>query len=232
MSENKPAGQPATPPVKTRNPVERIIVWGLIGGLLVLLAVEANSWWQQKEILNSLAAKVKAAEESTTVSSITEIDVQTAMGGKKPVSSTTLKGDGQSPYGARRIDKYSWFTLSPVNKRDIYVFYGAAGKNANEHAEVIAIQPDDLVNSPSPPPQVATGEQPPNGEGGGPGGRRGGRRGLNNGTSDAENKPDGDKPDGDKPDGDKPDADKEDGDKPDATKPTEKTPADTDKDSE
>jgi hypothetical protein len=219
MAENNPTPQPAKPAAKPRNPVERVIVWGFIAAMLVLVAVEANSWWQHKQAFAALVAKTKAVDEAADAPAVTEAVIKDYFQGKQPSHSAPPER-GNNFNGASRIDIYSWFTISPVNKREIYVYYGSATKDDTNGPDVLAVQiKNEAPPAPSAPPQVASGEQPsagpPPGGGmmmpgmqGGPGGGRRGRPGAGDG-SDA-SKTDGDKSDADKPAEDKTGDDKAD----------------------
>src|SRR5262249_7096438 len=151
------------------------------------------SWWQQKSVLNELLPKLRAVEE-TSAPPVTEADVKKAVGGKQPAKSEDLSKSANRPYGASRVDVYSWFTVSPVNKRDIYVYYGKTGAQDKEGPEVLSIQGDDKEDKPQqvasggaapasgPPTGGASGMMPRPPGGGGPGaggpgaaGPRGGR---------------------------------------------------------
>jgi hypothetical protein len=209
MAEN-PTPQPAKPAAKPRNPVERVIVWGFIAVMLVVVAVEGNSWWQHKQALADLIAKTSAVDKAPDAQAITEADIKAYFQGKQPSHSSPPEA-GNNFTGASRIDVYSWFTISPVNKREIYVYYGRATKDDKGGPEVLAIQ----VKDEAPPPQVASGEAPPAQGGppqgmmmpgmqGGPGGGPGGRPAAGHDASTAG----GEKASDDKAEGEKPADDK------------------------
>jgi hypothetical protein len=221
MAEINPTPQPAKPTAKPRNPVERVIVWGFIAAMLVLVAVEGNSWWQHKQAFAALSAKTKAVDEQPNAPAVTEADIKAYFQGKQPREVPLQAGNNFT--GASRIHAYSWFTISPVNKREIYVYYGSASKEDKNGPEVLAIQvKDEAPPAPTAPTQVASGGQPPEGGmmspgmPGGAGGRRG-RPGAGDGSATPatdDEKTAGDKSDGDKPVGDdKPNEDKADDEK-------------------
>src|SRR5262245_61185256 len=224
MAESNPTPQAAKPAAKPRNPVERVIVWGFIAAMFVLVAVEGNSWWQHKQAFAALSAKTKAVDETPDAPSVTEADIKAYFQGKEPTPKKPEAGNNFT--GASRIDVYSWFTISPVNKREIYVYYGKESKHDKNGPEVLAIQIKD--EAPPAPPRIAGGEPssgPPPGAGmmmppgmqGGPGGGRRGRPGGDDESSTAT--PDADKAAGNNPatdasDDDKPAEDKSGDDKP------------------
>ena len=193
MAETTPTPQPAAPAAKPRNPVEKLLVRGFIAAALVLIAVEANSWWQQKSVLDALLPKLKLIEVDAKAPAVTEADVKKAVGGKEPDKEKSTSGlnTAVSHFGASRMDVYSWFTISPVNKREMYVYYGKAGKHDKDGPEVLSIQTDN-----EPPPKVvsekvAGGDQPapaaggPGMMGGGPGMMGGGPGMMGGGPGEA-----------------------------------------------
>jgi hypothetical protein len=213
MAENNPTPQPAKPAAKSRNPVEKIIVRGFIAVMLVLVAVEANSWWQHKQALAELIEKTSAVDKVADAPAVTEADIKEYFRGRKPSRSAPPE-TGNNFTGASRIDVYSWFTISPVNKRDIYVYYGRETSTDTKGPEVLAIQvKDEAPPAPPAPPQVAAGDQSGAGPGapagagmmpGMPGGRGGGGRGRPGaGAASAAATSDDDKTAGDKPEGEK-----------------------------
>lgn len=62
--EPKPSGKAAKKPSKPRSPVERIIVWGLIGLLVIVLGVEAHGKMSYDASLSSSQAQIAATENS------------------------------------------------------------------------------------------------------------------------------------------------------------------------
>lgn len=120
MSASKPAS-PTTTPKKPRSPVERAIVWGGILLLLVLCAVEYTSKQAHSNAVESLLKRIKDAEESGA--DVKSSDVKIAVGNKVPrvedVAGQFLAN------GGKRLEIYSWFSVSPLKKREMYVYYGA-----------------------------------------------------------------------------------------------------------
>jgi hypothetical protein len=228
MSESSPAPQQCSPTAKRRNPVERLLVRGFIGVMLVLVAVESNSWWRHKSALDTLRAKIRAFETAADSPAVKEADVKAVVGGMLPVKTEDLKGKGISN-GASRLDVYSWFTISPFKKRELYVYYGHQGPADKEGAEVLEVEPDDQVAEPIQVKELTEEEKEQNrkammGAGGVGGGvERGGagameqlRKSMMGGAGAAPERAGGERPparDADKPAGDQPAGDKATGDK-------------------
>ena len=138
----QPTNAPAT---KGRNPVERLIVWGLIGVLVVAVAIEFQSRRSHGNAISTLAEMVEAIDKDPKKPEVTEDDVKKVVGDKKP-SRTEEFAIGKIPAnGARRLEIYSWFTLNPGSKREMWVYYGAKGQNANEKAAVIEVQASEVM---------------------------------------------------------------------------------------
>ena len=245
MADSHPPQATNRPVAKTRSPVERLLVWGLIGALLVAAAIEFQSRKSHQQALATLQDGLDLVDKNPSQPEVTEADVKAAVGGKKPLKTEDLTGEKTAANGAKRLEVYSWFTLNPTSKREIWVWYAAKGKNPGELATVIEVQSSETIGEGPKmaasdsgneeggsagmmgPPGGMTG--PPGGMGGGRGmggppgmmggpGGRSGRPGAAKAADDAD-KADTDKPDADKPDADNPDADKPDADKPDADNP-------------
>ena len=216
MAESNPTPQSSAPAGKPRNPVELFLVRGFIVVMLILIAIEGNSWWQHRKAIAALGEKMKAVDEAADSPAVTEAVVKDLLGGKARDRSVKPEA-GNNFTGASRIDVYSWFTISPFNKREIYVYYGRESEEDKNGPEVLAVQVKD--EAPPAPPQVA-GEQQPPPAGAGPGGMMpgmmggpgGGRRGRPDGHSS-------EAPSAEGADGDKADADKSGDDKPGDDKP-------------
>ena len=148
MSENNPAPPTAEPTAKPRNPVERLLVRGFIGVMLVVVAVETYSWWSQKSAMKTLLQKIRAVDEAPNSPAVTAADVKKAVGSRAPSRIEDLKGK-RSSSGASRLEVYSWYSVSPFKKRELYVYYGARGVNEDGEPEVLAVQPDanDVISS-------------------------------------------------------------------------------------
>lgn len=147
MADNPPPQSSNRPAEKTRSPIERLIVWGLIGVLLVAVGFEYSSKSGHEKALKFLQDKIDAVEKDSKNPEVTEADVKAAVGDKKP-SQVKEYGPGEvAANGAKRIEVYSWFTLNPASKREMWVYYGAKGKDAKELAIVLEIQASEVMAS-------------------------------------------------------------------------------------
>lgn len=237
--------QPTTPaPVKpARSPVERVIVWGVIVLGLGLIGIEASSHLAHASALGKLQSRVKENSEKDV--GITKKDVDLIMGSQVPVSEKL--NPMATSMGASRVDIYTYKGL--LRQRKLYVYYGIAGKKAEQEAEVMEVgavpsesYAEALAKLPKPDPNAKT-VAPPGmaGPGGGSPGAGGppshkAERPEGEKTSDADAKTEtteGDKKTEDKPAADKPDDEKKpeadkkpDEAKPDEAKPETEKPAD------
>ena len=169
MADSHPPQSTNAPAAKTRNPVERIIVWGLIGVLLVAVAIEFQSRTSHKNVLTTLLSKVKAVDEDSTKPEVTEAVVREAVGNKKPIRAEAVTGGQFAPFGAKHLEVYSWFTLNPTRKREIWVFYGGKGRDSTELATVVEVRTSEDFAEP-PEVAAATAGNAGNPQAGGPGG--------------------------------------------------------------
>jgi hypothetical protein len=214
MSESQPPQQSSRPAAKPRNPVEKFLVRGLILALLVLVAIEWYFRSDHQKTYDALQAKVAAVDKEDG-KPVTETEVKAVFGDRKPTRTEDFGPANPSRMGAKRVDIYSWFTLRPDTKREIYVFYGTKGRG-EDVAEVIAVQTDDKIEEIArqdvpavQAPGAGGGMMGPPGGMGGQGMRGGGRGGPPgqhdpNATSGAKAASDDDKPDADKPADEKP----------------------------
>ena len=113
MSQATP--EPAVAP-KRRSRVERTIVWGLIAGLLFVVAAEGRSWLGFMLAYRPIVAQLH--ERDSSGGSLKEADVQRMVGNRKPAR--------ESIHGilrhADREDAYVWPGL--IKDRTMYVYYG------------------------------------------------------------------------------------------------------------
>ncbi len=231
MSESHSTQTSKGPPPQARNPVEKILVRGLIVGLLVLVAVEGIGWNSHKTAVAALSKKVKAVEDDGNAPEVTEKDVKEALGGKQPTRTEQYPTSTAGLAASKKLEVYSWFTFNPANKRELWVHYARKGVKDDGPATVVFVSTDDQDPKPLDTPEAApasagggAGASPMGGgmmPGMGPpgGGRRGGRGGRG--------RPGAASTDADKPDADKADADKTDDAKPEgATSDEPKTNAD------
>jgi len=194
------AGSSSTKPAaKPRSPVERIIVWGVIGILLLLVGIEFN--WRSSHVGAYEKCLEKIKETEVGDNTFKHKDVAAILGSKAPSKVEELQGKNISN-GAKSVEIYTWPTLNPASKRELYVYYGHG-----EDPDVIGVgtESEQTVEEKFPPLtpeqlEAAKKNAPAGGAilGGPPPGMSGPPRGHS-----AEGAPaDGDKPEGDKPAGD------------------------------
>lgn len=118
------ANTPSKPP---RSPVERAVVWGVIGIGLFVILMEGQSYYAHASVLKSLRAKLQEVGEAEGDAGMTQADVDAILKGKKPDESTPLTV-GTTAMGAARLDIYNYKGL--VRTRQLYVYYGIEGKQA------------------------------------------------------------------------------------------------------
>ena len=241
-SEVKPPA-PAKPP---RSPVERAIVWGVIGVGLLVIAVEANAHLAHAAALGKLRAKL---DETVNVDTgVTKKHVDEIVGNKIPETQKLNFLD--TAMAASRVDIYTYPAL--LRSRKLYIYYGIDGKLAVQEAEVMevltAVAPtaaeaqaghpamDPSAKHAGPGEGVGGPGGPGSGTGGGTGGgRRKNRPNAEDGdsgrpkTEEAATEPASDKPKTDdaKPEETKPEVDKPEPEKPAADKPAETKPEET-----
>lgn len=147
MSESKQPS-PSAKPAKPRSPVERMVVWGGICILLVMVAIEFTSRQAQSQALASLAKQIRAIEEPENDPQqefiehigVKAADVKLAVGNRVPVVEDVA--GRHLTNGGKRLEVYSWFTLSPVRKREMYVYYGAG-----DDADVVSVSSEPETES-------------------------------------------------------------------------------------
>ena len=126
----------ATAPTKpARSPVERAIVWGVIGIGLAVILMEGKSYMAHASALSTLQTKLKEFNDSETDGGMTKKDVDAVIGGREPDETTKL-GAGTTAMGADRLDIYNFQGL--LRNRQLYVYYGIAGK-IDQGAEVMEV---------------------------------------------------------------------------------------------
>jgi hypothetical protein len=165
-----------------------LLVWGLIGVLLVAVAIEFQSRKSHQDVLTALLTKIKAVDLDSTQPEVTEAVVKDVVGNKKPTRAEAVTDAKMAAIGAKRLEVYSWFTLNPTSKREIWVLYGGKGKDSQDLATVIEVRTSENVEdssevaSASAPPQggdpTAGGPERPQAMPGFPGGITGGGRGM------------------------------------------------------
>lgn len=136
MSVNTPA-TPSAPP-KPRSTVERTLVWGGILILLALVGIEYTSRNAQSIAVDSLMTKLKEFEGKGM--DLKTSDVKAAVGNKLPrvedVSGKLLSN------GGKRVEIYQWFSINPLKKREMYVYYGVG-----DDPDVLSVSTEEETES-------------------------------------------------------------------------------------
>lgn len=122
-------GQPESPPsvARSRSPIERAVVWTLIGVLLVVLGIELAAFGRYRFALWELSHALEAAADDPE--GLTAAKVGEVLGGKKFVEASQLS---YMEMLATRVEVYEWSGL--LRDRRLYVYYGG-GRNP----EVVSI---------------------------------------------------------------------------------------------
>ncbi|MEX0728305.1 MAG: hypothetical protein WEB58_21115 [Planctomycetaceae bacterium] len=143
MSANPEASPSSAQPKsgKPRNPIERVVVWGGILILLVLVGIEYTARSAHTGAYDSLIEKLRTNEQAGN--DVKTADVKAAVGGKAPrvedVSGKRLLN------GAKRMEVYSWFSLNPLTNREMYVYYGIG-----EDPDVVSISTEEETETIAP----------------------------------------------------------------------------------
>jgi hypothetical protein len=165
MSETHSSQPSQKPPAKARNPIERIVVYGVIAALIVLVGIEANGKFQHKTAVDTITAKLQNVENDVKAPEVTEDDIKAVLGSKQPVRSENYGAVG-SIGPSKKLEVYSWFSLNPSQKRELWVHYGQKGPKDKGPITVIGVSTDAEVAAPV---KSLEGETPSAG-GPGPGG--------------------------------------------------------------
>ena len=102
---------------KSRLPIERAIVWGLILVLLLVVVLEARARFGFSRSFKQLTQALRAADSAAA--EVTESDVLRILGHKQPRESQPA---GRLGYVATRIDTYIWSGL--IRRYTMYIYYG------------------------------------------------------------------------------------------------------------
>lgn len=189
------APKPPAPPKPPRSPVERAIVWGVIGLGLLVIGVEANAHLSHTAALGKLQAQLDATLSKD--SGLTKKGVDQVVGNKTP--ETQKLGFLDTAMAAARVDIYTYPGL--LRSRKLYVYYGIDGKLAGQEAEVMEVltsvaptaseaqaklPPIDPNAKYAGPGEGVAGAGGPDGPGSGTGGGTGGGRGKHRGNAKAD----------------------------------------------
>ena len=122
-------GQPENPqpPARSRSPIERAVVWTIIGALLVALGIELVAFGRYRFALWELSRALEAAADHPD--GLTAAKVSEVLGGRESVETSQLS---YMEMLATRVEVYEWSGL--LRNRRLYVYYGG-GRNP----EVVSI---------------------------------------------------------------------------------------------
>jgi len=138
-----PATSPApadAPPAKPpRSKVERAIVWGGIGLLLLVVLLEGMSYLSFQRAHGALMGELQKAE--TTDYRITAAKVKEIIGDREP----DYSGKAKAIVGEEQYDLYVYKGL--LKKRHLCVHYGVAARGGEEPEviEVTSVIPDEIT---------------------------------------------------------------------------------------
>lgn len=137
-----PSEAPAnpTPSRKPRSPVERVIVWGVIAGLSVVMGLQWRAHNGFSKTRNAIQAALQAVEESPGIEqrSVSIDDVPSLIHGNPEYFSQPIN----IPYHPEtKVDTYTWRgVLKPYVLR---LYFGVEGKQG--YGDDLRIIPKDLV---------------------------------------------------------------------------------------
>lgn len=137
--DNSLTPAPVDSPPKARSPVERAIVHGGILVLLVLVGIESIGYLGQRSALASLTERLEKGDP--TGHPLKAADVK-ALLGREPIHVEDVTERNLS-INAKRVEVYRWFTLSPIKKRELYVYYGIGTIDDPKDTDVINVSTDE-----------------------------------------------------------------------------------------
>ena len=158
MSEANPqtssAAKPAVKPVKSRSPVERVVVWGLIAALIVVLGIEGYAKTTYDSTLSTLKSKIDESEASG------DVTLTQAQG---YVRGAYRRAESQDKRGKRVV--FRWFSLFKqyivqlnATQQDIVLSY----ETPDAPPETLTTPPEPPATSPgTPTTPPATSATPP-----------------------------------------------------------------------
>jgi hypothetical protein len=130
---------PAKSDAPKRSSIERILVRGLIGVLVVVLAIESSSYARLLIANARISSELKKSEASDH--RVTEATVNSLLWGRKPDETHMVK----VPVGEERFDVYYFDGL--LKRRELWVHYGIEGLNsAREVVETSIITPEEVLS--------------------------------------------------------------------------------------
>ncbi len=143
-----PVDPPVTLPVrapgkKLRRPLERALVWSLIGVLLLLTYSETWSRYNYQQAFDHLGDRLEEGDEHSP-RALDANDVKEFLGDRRPSRTEHYIGTGKFlANGATQLEVYSWFTLNPVHRREMFVYYDTRGPAHKIQPQVLSIQAEE-----------------------------------------------------------------------------------------
>ncbi|HEY2252602.1 MAG TPA: hypothetical protein VGH74_16125 [Planctomycetaceae bacterium] len=135
-----PVESPVQFPTKRRRPLERALVWALIAGLFALASAESWSRYSYQRAYDFLGDRLEFGDEHTD-EALDAAEVKSFLNERKPSRTEDFASARKMmPNGATHLEVYSWFTLNPVHRREMFVYYDAFGPAHKEHPQVLSIQ--------------------------------------------------------------------------------------------
>jgi len=129
--------------VKRRRPLERALVWTLIAVLAVLASAETWSRYSFQQAYDHLGNRLEVGDERS-VECLDAADVKAYLGDRKPSRTEDyIAARKFIVNGATHLEVYSWFTLNPVHRRDMFVYYDAYGPARKAQWQVLSIQAEE-----------------------------------------------------------------------------------------
>src|SRR5258708_1285044 len=130
----------ANSPIKRRRPLERALVWTLIAVLAVLASAETWSRYSFQRAYHFLGNRLEFGDEHTD-EALDAAEVKSFLSDRKPSRTEDfLSAQKIMSNGATHLEVYSWFTLNPVKRREMFVYYDSFGPAQKEHPQVLSIQ--------------------------------------------------------------------------------------------
>lgn len=136
-SPNTASATAAKTAKKPRSPVERIVVWGGILVMLVLLGWQyyAKSCFQQtSDRLNAALAKADTDDDAKDAERLYDGTVKKLLVGNPKLTESNEK---TGKMGVSKIDTYTW--SGPFKPYSLEITFGASGTTARDAAEVLSI---------------------------------------------------------------------------------------------
>ena len=157
--EQQPASAESSRASKQRSPVERVVVWGTIAVLVIIVVLEARAKFGFKKAYDSLLERLQEGEK--TGKALAGPEVTDILDGRKPDESRKVRGLVNTGV---RVDMYRFGGI--LKKRTLYVYYGSAGTKGT--SEVVAVsdrEGEKYVPPPMPPAGAGSGKIEPTGQG-------------------------------------------------------------------